>query len=53
MQLRLEINDLISIINSLEAENTSLKQFTDTDSPQITISRPNQFNLSTIERTIL
>jgi hypothetical protein len=49
----LEINNLISIINSLEAENTSLKQFTDTDPPQLTISRPNQFGLSTIERTIL
>ena len=49
----LEINNLISIINSLETENTSLKQFTDTEPPQLTISRPNQFNLSTIERTIL
>ncbi len=49
----LEINNLISIINSIEAENTSLKQFTDTDLPQLTISRPNQFDLSTIERTIL
>ena len=48
----LEINNLISIINSLETENISLKQVMDTDPLQPIISGPNQFNLSTIERTI-